>query len=195
MSMNNPCVSSSFFIWLAWTPPTWKQCFGGVFIFTVTFCTVKSHSICACLCRESHLMFLRLQISHQEHPVHLLAFLPSCTNPMTLVMVPFVSPTAWEIRKLETHLQHPIPGHESCVPLYFRSLCAFAFLFTASDVWVVDISRENTDTLDTVLVQSRQQGMVLFLQSEYSGNKISQLQLVEIESLIGHANWVKFLAA
>ena len=49
--------------------------------------------------------------------------------------------------------------------------CAFAFLFTASDVWVVDISRENTDTLDTVLAQSSQQGVVLFLQSEYSGNK------------------------
>lgn len=74
--------------------------------------------------------------------------------------------------KLETHLQHPIPGHDSCVPLYFGNLCAFAFLFAANDVWVVDISRENTDTLDRVLAQSRQQGGVLFPQSEYSGNKI-----------------------
>jgi len=39
-------------------------------------------------------------------------------------------------------------------------------------VSVVDISRENTDALDTLLAQSRQQGVVLFPQSEYSGNKI-----------------------
>lgn len=170
MIMNKPCDSSSFYL-VGLDIAHLKVVFLGSFHFSVTFCTVKSHSICACQCGKSHLMFLCLQISHREHPVPFLDFLASLTKPMTSLMVPFVSSTAREIRKLETHLQHPIPGHDSHVPLYFGRLSAFAFLFTANDVWVVDISRENTDTLDTLLAQSRQQGVVFFLQSEYSGNR------------------------
>lgn len=51
-------------------------------------------------------------------------------------------------------------------------LHAFVFLFTASDVCVVDISRENIDAFDNSPCTLREQGIVLFLWSECRGNKI-----------------------
>lgn len=73
---NKPMLVTWFlFDWLG-PCPLESSGFGGVFIFSVTFYTVKSHSICAFQCGESHLMFLHSQISNQEHPLHLLASLP-----------------------------------------------------------------------------------------------------------------------
>lgn len=112
---------------------------------------------------------------------------------MSWVLVPFVSPTQ---RDQEACDPSPTPNSRA------RFLCPFVFWETlciclsfCKRWWVgVHISRESTDTLDTLLAQ---QGMVLFSQSEYSWNKIetSQLQLAAISSLIGRTKFDKLLAA
>lgn len=172
--MNNPHVSSSFFLfdWLGHHPLE-SSVFGGVFIFSVTFYTVKSHSICACQCGESHLMFLHLPFSNQEHPVHLLAFLPFLLHeahdqswfPLSLLL-----PGRSENLRHTSSIR--FQGMILMFLLCLGRLRAFAFLFTASDVCVVDISKENIGAFDNSPCTLREQGIVLFLQSEYRGNKI-----------------------
>lgn len=117
-------------------------------------------------------MFLHLQISQQERFANLLAFLPSCTKPMTRVVVPFVSPT-WRDQEAWDPLPAPGPGAWfSC--LWSGRLYAFAFLFTANDGWVLASQERALIPLITSLAQS----LVPFPQSEHSWNKIlSQLRL------------------
>lgn len=75
--------------------------------------SVGNPTWCFCTCR---LAIRSTLFSYYSFPF--LYSFPPAWSPWP-VMVPFVSPTAWEIRKLETHLQHLISGHDSHVPFVF----------------------------------------------------------------------------